>query len=166
MAGIMKHEPAVGGDGFEIARRYREARSAIFLNMRLATILETLQAEAILFADQLRAQRNALNFYDFDKGTQDVQNFFRKVKSHEQGLGSARMVRILRHQTPAVRGLDKNKSTEADLEQNISWVEAVQTNLEYELEVIDRKRTLILTVASVVAASAAAIASVVALFKR
>ncbi len=135
------------------------------LHFRAAKTLEELQAEAILFAEDLRSRRDPGDLYNFKKGTEEIQMFFGKVKCREKVIGRTRMVRILRHETPAVRGLDKNKGTEVNLEEHISWVEAVQRNIEYELEVIDRKRTLALTVASVVAASAAAIASVIALFK-
>lgn len=32
-------------------------------------ILQTLQADAILFAEELRSQRHELDLYDFEKGT-------------------------------------------------------------------------------------------------
>lgn len=134
--------------------------------LRAGKLLQTLQADAILFAEELRSRRHELDLQDFKKDTQDVKTFFNKVKDHEAILGSNRIVRILRHQTPAVRGLDKNKATCPSLEDNICWMEAVQTNNEYELEVIDRNRALILTVISVIAATAAAIASLIALVKR
>lgn len=135
------------------------------IHYKLAKVLERLQGDSITFAEELRSRRDPHNIYDHDKGTNDVQGFYLKIKQEEDILGRARTIRILRHQTLALRGLDKNKNEEAILEPNIRWVEAVLLNIEHELEVIDRKRTLFLTVASVIAATAAAIAATVALFK-
>ena len=132
--------------------------------MRKTKILKKLQADAIEFAEYLRLQRNAVNAFDFEKGMKDVQDFFNRIKNWGKSLGRYRMVRILRHRTPAIRGVDKN-ATGAYLEEYISWVEAVQMNIEYELETDDRKWILILTVASVITATAAAIASVISVVK-
>jgi len=43
-------------------------------NIRIAKILEGLQAEAIQLAEDLRLQRDALGLYDFEKGTRAVQS--------------------------------------------------------------------------------------------
>jgi len=136
------------------------------LHLTTRRVLEKLQVEAIHFAQDLRSRRDPLDLTDFERDTKDLMKFHKEVNAHRETLGDTRIVRILRHNTPAVRGLDKNKAAEPNLEDCIRCVEGILTNIEHELEVIERRMIFILTVAAVVAATAAAIASVIALFKQ
>src|ERR1700730_14098195 len=89
--------------------------------------LEFLQKEAIERGRTLRAKRNAM-----------------------------RLNRILRHRAGEVYGLDPSAAGDPNLEQAIDWFDVVVENIEHELDVIERRQILWLTLTTAVAAAVAA----------
>jgi len=118
--------------------------------------LEFLQKEAIERGRTLRAKRNAmrLNPMDFIKDT--AQGFFTRTESKKDILGEVRRNRILRHRAGEVYGLDPSAAGDPNLEQAIDWFDVVVENIEHELDVIERRQILWLTLTTAVAAAVAA----------
>jgi hypothetical protein len=123
--------------------------------------LEEYHVEAIRIGREIKAQRGLVT-PNFNHVTKLTTTFFQKIIQKDDFLGLPRATRIVRFGAPPVAGLD-SATVFVDLEDSIKWIDQVQTNIEYELAVIDSKRVLWMTLFSAVAAGCAAVLSAAAL---
>jgi hypothetical protein len=123
--------------------------------------LEFLRTEALELAREFRAERPLGGLSDADV-TRRTQEFFQRVRGKDDVLTITRGTRILRHGARVVPAID-NISVPSGIEASITWLDQVVENIEHELDVIDRKRILWLTVAAAVFAALAVFVGIVAL---
>jgi len=122
--------------------------------------LEFLHEKALELSRELRARRDEHGLLDEGRLKLDVENFFNRVREKDDIIGSVRGTRLPRRGATPVFGIDPSARL-PNLETAIEWLDKVVENIEHELDVIDRKRILWLTL---IAAVSAAIAAVFAFF--
>jgi tetrahydromethanopterin S-methyltransferase subunit F len=125
--------------------------------------LEFFREEALQLARVLRSERPVhVTPATIESVERRTREFFARVRSKDDVLGVARGTRILRHGAVVVSALD-NIGGDAPLEASISWLDRVVENIEQELDVIDRKRILWLTVGSAAMAALAVVVGITAI---
>jgi hypothetical protein len=132
--------------------------------------LEFLRDAALHLARVLRSERP---IHETPDTVADVERrtreFFARVREKDDVLGVPRGTRILRHGAKLVPALD-NIWGDSTLEASIAWLDRVVENIEHELDVIDRRRILWMTLAAAVFAALAVLvgigAIVISLFVR
>jgi hypothetical protein len=123
--------------------------------------LESFQIAAIELGRELRARRNKMGLVNTDGLATSVQELFQLIRSKDSYIGTTRATRILRHRAKPVWGLDPS-ADRPDLENAIAWVDTVEENLDRELQLVDSKRVLWMTLFSAVCAAVAAVFAVIA----
>jgi len=125
--------------------------------------LEFLRDEGLELARRFRAERPMEMAPGFDSSSVAlrVQQFFQRVREKDDLLTVARGTRILRHGAGIVFPID-NINLGSPLEASIAWLDRVVENIEHELDVIDRKRVLWMTVAAAVFSALAVVVGVIA----
>jgi hypothetical protein len=119
--------------------------------------LKFLHEEAVTFAWDLRARRQAQGIVEADRLLKDVRHFFQHVREKNEIIGFVRATRILRHGAMPIRGIDSSAYKDIDLEAAIAWADQVVQNIEHEVDVIERKHILWLTAIAAIAAAIAAV---------
>ena len=113
-------------------------------------VLEFLRDESLARARELRGVGTRFGAQQL---AEIAQRFVDRVNQREGLFGLPRITRILRHRAGFVLGL--SPAGEYDLRTTTEWFDQVVENIEAELEIIDRKRVMWLTVCSAVLAAIA-----------
>jgi hypothetical protein len=125
--------------------------------------LEFLRDVGLELAREFRAERPSGDaFENIAKIKRRTQEFFVRVRSKDDIFGVARGTRILRHGAKVVPAID-NIGMGAELEASIEWLDQVVENIEHELNAIDQKRILWMTVAAAVFAALAVVVGIAAI---
>ena len=139
--------------------------------MRLIPILAHraltgLLDDAAMLVRDLKAMRHPMDLLDHDALAKKLQSFHGLVTSQEGTLGSVRVTRILRLDVPAVRGIDRSKATDPQLEDAILWAEIVFKNIDNEIRRIESGRVLWLTFFAALASVLSAFAAIYPLIRK
>ena len=136
-----------------------------FPDIEASQVLESLLDDATALVSNLKMRRNELDLVNSDGLSKSHQDFYHLIQSKTHVLGKARILRILRINVPAVRGIDANKSKEPDLEKSITWAESVYVNIDNELQRINSDWIMFLTFIAAVASLLASISTIYLLLK-
>ena len=137
-----------------------------FLSIFEHKTLTGLLDDAALLVRDLKAMRNPMDLLDHDALARKLQHFHASVKTKEDVLGHVRVTRILRLDVPAVRGIDRSKAIDPNLEEAILWAEVVFKNIDNELRRIESRRVLWLTFFAAFASVLAAFAAIYPLIRK
>ena len=137
-----------------------------FLSISEHRLLSALLDDAVALVHELKLLRHPMDLLDHNAFARKLKVFQVRVEAKKAQLGSARVLRILRLDVPAVRGIDRNMATNPNLENGILWAEGVFKNIDNEIRRIDSNRILWLTFFAAVASVLAAFTAIYAvLFK-
>lgn len=137
-----------------------------FLSIFAHRILTGLLDDAALLVRDLKTMRSPIGLVDPDASATKLQSFCASVESKQGVLGSVRVTRILRLDVPAVRGIDRSKAIDPNLEEAILWAEVVFKNIDNELRRIESRRVLWLTFFAAIASVLAAFAAIYPIIRK
>jgi hypothetical protein len=135
--------------------RYRE-----LVTKDVTDTLETLREEILNQGNHLRAKREPGSSVNMDDLKACANTVFRMIEQKGDVLGLPRRIRLLRHRARPVFGIDPSAATE--IEPTIAWFDQIVENIESELDLIDRKRVMWLTLAAAVLSAVAVLLAMIA----
>ena len=123
--------------------------------------LEYLRDHVLSLGRELRAKRSAMGLVDMDGLAKTAQKLVKCLNEKETILGLPRITRILRHRAGAsVWGISP-AAKHPDIESTIEWLDQVVENVESELDAVDKKRIMWLTVFSALISALALLVAII-----
>lgn len=121
-----------------IPPRYRE-----LLTNEVVGVLERIRDEILQESNDLRAQETRPGFLNPTDLEARAKKIFNRVEGEKNVLSLPRRIRLLRHRAVRVYGIDPGGVL--DTAPTLEWFAQIVENIESELDSIDRKRVMWLT---------------------
>jgi hypothetical protein len=135
--------------------RYRE-----LVTRDVTDTLEALREEILKQGNNLRTMRAPGSAVNMDDLKTRANTVFKMVEGKGEMLGLPRRIRLLRHRARPVFGIDPSAATE--IEPTIAWFDQIVENIESELDLIDRKRVMWLTLGAALLSAVAVFVAMIA----